>query len=66
MPFLGQLIGYFTWLLTTAELNIIKFFAWPSWATVSIELKWYWVVAAYVILVLFLARSKKTEGADER
>lgn len=64
-PFLGQLVGYFAWLLTALELGIVKLFAKPSWATIPIELKWYMVITIYVLFVLFLVKLKKAKSTLE-
>lgn len=56
LPVLGHLVGYFAWLLTGFELGVIKILAKPSWAAISIEFKWYMVVAAYVLIVIFLKK----------
>ena len=56
MPFLGQLVGYFAWLLTSIELGIIIFFAKPSWAAVSVGFTWHMIVIAYAIMISGLVR----------
>ncbi len=48
LPFLGQLVGYFVWLLTSIQLGLIGLLAKPSWAAVSMEFSWYLVVLVYV------------------
>jgi competence protein ComEC len=50
-PFLGQVVGYFAWLITTVELWVIKLLAKPSWATVSIGFSWYAVILIYIIFI---------------
>ena len=54
LPFLGRLIGYFAWLVSAFELGVIKLFAKPSWAAVSVQFNWYAVILAYVVIVGFL------------
>ncbi len=65
LPFLGKFIGYFAWLFTTIELNIIKFFAAPSWATLSIQLNWWEVVLVYALLVAVMLRLKNRANSKE-
>ncbi len=55
-PFLGQLIGYLAWLLTTVELDIIKILAKPSWAAVSVGFTWYMVAIAYILMIVCLVK----------
>ncbi len=54
LPFLGRLIGYFAWLVSAFELGVIKLFAKPSWAAVSIQFNWYAVILAYAAILYFL------------
>ena len=54
LPFLGQLVGYFAWLVSAFELSVIKLFAKPDWATVSVQFKWHAVVVVYAVIVGFL------------
>jgi competence protein ComEC len=54
LPFLGRLVGYFAWLVSAFELGVIKLFAKPSWAAVSVRFNWYAVILAYVVIVGFL------------
>ena len=56
LPFLGQFVGYFAWFLTTVELGIVRMFAAPSWASISIGLSWYEVVAVYAFIVWALLK----------
>lgn len=65
VPFLGQLIGYFAWLVTAFELGVIKLLAKPDWASLSIKLEWYWIVAAYLFLIALVVKSKKSEPDSE-
>lgn len=53
VPFLGQLIGYFAWILTAIQLGIIKLFAAPSWAAVTISFNWPMLIAGYCLLIWF-------------
>ena len=59
-PALGQLVGYFAWLLTSVELGIIGLLAKPGWATAPVNLGWPGVVAIYIFFVLLLVRLKKS------
>ncbi len=64
-PFLGQIVGYFAWLITTIELWIIKLLAKPSWAALSVGIGWYVVVLIYaffIILLIWLNRRDKKNG----
>ncbi len=61
IPFLGQLIGYFLWLVTSFELGIIRLLAKPSWATVSIGFSWPVVIIVYVIIISFLVYLRRLE-----
>ena len=59
LPFLGQLVGYFAWLLTFVQLGIVKLFAAPGWATSTVNFNWPMLIAGYCVLVLFLRRLVK-------
>jgi competence protein ComEC len=54
LPFLGQLVGYFAWLVSAFELGVIKLFAKPNWAAVSAQFNWYMVALAYAAIICFL------------
>ncbi|MBI2669708.1 MAG: ComEC family competence protein [Candidatus Yanofskybacteria bacterium] len=54
VPFLGQLAGYFAWLLTAVQLGVIKLLAMPSWSAVSISFDWPMLIIAYCLLIWFL------------
>lgn len=66
LPIFGQIVGYFAWLLTSIEIFIIRLLARPSWAAVSIGLKWYMVVVAYALIVWFLVWLKKRDEAADK
>jgi competence protein ComEC len=61
MPFLGQIVGYFAWFLTSLQLWIVKVLAKPDWAAISLELKWYSIVIAYILLVWLVVKIKKAK-----
>ncbi len=71
LPFLGRLVGYFAWLVSAFELGVIKLFAKPSWATVSVQFNWYAVILAYVVIIRLLIwlnrkrRKEETQGVDK-
>ena len=65
VPFLGQLVGYFAWLLTAAQLGIIKLFAAPSWAAVAVDFNWPVLIAGYCLLILFLRGLAKSKTAKQ-
>lgn len=56
LPFLGQIIGYFAWLITAIELGLIKLFAKPSWAAISVGFNWLAVTLVYVAIILLLLK----------
>lgn len=58
-PFLGQLIGYFTWLLTAVELGIVHIFARPSWSAVTFNPTWYEILTAYALIIVGLVKLNK-------
>ena len=64
VPFLGQVVGYFAWFLTTIELGVIKLFAKPDWAAVPIELNRLSVIVAYILLILFIHKLKKIRNGS--
>ncbi|MBI2063463.1 MAG: ComEC family competence protein [Candidatus Yanofskybacteria bacterium] len=67
VPFLGQLTGYFAWILTAAQLEIIKWFAAPSWAAVAVNFNWPMLIAAYCLLIWFLrVLSKKVKQVPSK
>ena len=64
VPFLGQLVGYFAWLLSSIQLWIISVFAKPDWAVVGIRFGWYLVLLAYAVFVWYL-KKLSTEKSKE-
>ncbi|MDP2932824.1 MAG: ComEC/Rec2 family competence protein, partial [bacterium] len=66
LPFLGRLVGYFAWLVSAFELGVIKLFAKPSWAAISVQFNWYAVILAYAAIIGFLIwLSRKNRGEEQ-
>jgi competence protein ComEC len=65
LPFLGQLVGYFAWLVSEFELGVIKLFAKPSWAAVSVQFNWYAVILAYAAIIGFLIWLNRKRRREE-
>lgn len=67
LPFLGRLVGYFAWLVSAFELGVIKLFAKPGWAAISVQFGWPALILAYILIVGFLfwldSKNKKGEKA---
>lgn len=53
---LGQIAGYFTWLLSSLELAVIKILGRPVFAAVTVKFPWYLVALAYGIILSVLWR----------
>jgi competence protein ComEC len=67
LPFLGRLVGYFAWLVSAFELGVIKLFAKPGWAAISVQFKWYAVILAYAAIIGFLIwLSRKNREKEDR
>ena|SRR3989344_821116 len=69
VPFLGQSLGYFAWLITSVQIGIINIFAKPVWASVTFGIGWPGVIIFYALLILLLVRLGKTtidKRSDER
>ncbi len=66
LPFLGQLVGYFAWLVSAFELGVIKLFAKPDWAAVSVQFNWYGVILAYAAIVAFLIWLSRRNRGEEK
>jgi len=66
LPFLGQLVGYFAWLVSAFELGVIKLFAKPSWAAVSVQFNWYAVILAYAAIVGFLTWLNRRNNIEKK
>ncbi len=56
LPFLGQLVGYFAWLLTAFQIYIVKLFSVPSWAIFSVNFSWYSVAISYLAIIISLRK----------
>lgn len=58
-PFLGQLIGYFAWLLSIVEIKIVRALAQPSFAAITISFNWTLVVLTYVLIIAYIKHDRK-------
>ena len=54
VPLAGQIVGYFVWLLGAAVLEIVKIFAAPDWAALSVQFPWYLAIASYLVLAFMI------------
>jgi competence protein ComEC len=53
LPILGQIGGYFAWFVTSIQLFIVKLFAKPSWASLSVGFPLYALIATYIVIIYF-------------
>ncbi|MEX1063948.1 MAG: ComEC/Rec2 family competence protein [Candidatus Paceibacterota bacterium] len=63
LPFLGQIVGYFAWLLTAFQIYAVKLFSTPSWAVFSVNFSWYMIIVSYLAIIVLL---KKLNRADKK
>jgi H+/Cl- antiporter ClcA len=54
LPFLGVIIGYFAWFLTSIQLWLVEFFAKPSWAAPAVAFPWYALAIVYAIMIFVI------------
>ena len=69
LPILGQIIGTIAYLMSFFILQVIRFFAGISWAAVTVELSWPWIVVMYAILggaCRWLAHRKPSYGLQSK
>lgn len=58
LPFLGQLAGYFAWLLSFLIIGVIQLFGKPSWAAINVDSGWSFVALYYLaIFIIFSWRN---------
>lgn len=50
-PIAGRIFGYFAWLVSEFELNVIKILAKPGWSTVTVSFQWYWLLVSYILII---------------
>ena len=65
LPFLGQVVGYVAWIITSFEIGVIKFLAKPDWASVSIGFSWYWAVALLGLIFWFTQKLRRIHKSTE-
>ncbi|MFH0779288.1 MAG: ComEC/Rec2 family competence protein [Parcubacteria group bacterium] len=61
-PFLGQFIGWFTWLLLAYVVEIVRIFSKLSWAAAEIRIDWWLMGLLYLIIGIFIYRFKKQQN----
>ena len=60
-PFLGWLFSFPAWLLLTFLIKTVDFFS-RSWAYLSFEIHWLWLVIFYLVLGCFLYETNRKRG----
>lgn len=68
-PFLGQLIGWFTWLLLAYVVEIVRIFSRLSWAAVEIKIDWWLMAGLYVVIGIFILKfnqREKTQNSTQK
>ena len=64
-PFLGQVIGYLAWLVTTIDLRFVELMAKPSWASINFNFGLIFVTLSYTAILVFLMRHKIFKSRNE-
>lgn len=62
---LGEIIGWFSWLLLGYVIKIVDIFAKLSWASVEIEVEWWTALLMYILLftmIIIFINKKATSG----
>ena len=53
-PFVGHLVGYLTWLLSSIEILVVRTFSQVPFATLPVSFNWILVLLSYVGLTIYL------------
>jgi len=64
-PFLGQLIGYFAWFLTSIQIFLVRLFSRPSWAALSVGFPWYALIIVYAAMILVIIKLSRVKSKPE-
>lgn len=56
--FLGQMVGWFTWLSLSYVIKMVELFSSFSWASIEIRINWQIMVILYILLIVVLKREK--------
>ncbi len=54
--FLGQIVGWFSWLLLGFVVKVVEIFSSFSWASIEIKISWWVMVALYLLLFAVIIR----------
>ncbi|MBT4722848.1 DUF4131 domain-containing protein [Candidatus Falkowbacteria bacterium] len=60
-PLLGQIVGWFSWLLLGYVIKVVEIFSSFGFASVEIQISWYVMVAMYVVLIFVMVRKGKVK-----
>jgi competence protein ComEC len=62
-PFLGQMVGWFTWLSLSYVIKMVEIFSSFTWASIGIRINWIIMISGYLILFRLIIFNKKKEEA---
>ncbi len=57
--FLGQMVGWISWLLLDYIIKVVEIFASFGWSAVNISISWWLMLFLYVVLFIIIFKSKK-------
>ncbi|NQT50369.1 ComEC/Rec2 family competence protein [Candidatus Kuenenbacteria bacterium] len=58
--FLGQIVGWFSWLLLGYLVKVVEIFASFKWASLEIKISWWVMVVLYLVLFKIIFSNKKS------
>lgn len=62
--YIGQIIGWFSWVLLGYVLKVVKIFGSLSWASVEIKIEWWLMLILYLVLFLVIIFSKRKRATQ--
>jgi len=58
--FLGQVVGWFSWLLLGYVIKIVEIFSSFRFASIEFQISWWMMVVLYLLLFIFIVKRKTT------
>ena len=57
--FLGEIIGWFSWLILGYVIKVVEIFSQLSWSSVEIKIEWWLMIVLYLLLFFIINKNKK-------
>jgi competence protein ComEC len=64
-PFLGQIVGWFSWLLLGYVIKVVKIFSSFKFASIEISISWWVMVLMYVVLIFVMVRKGESKKVKD-